>query len=787
MGLLFRAIFREVAKSAIFGAALFTFVLFLQRVGKLFEILVRSSAPLATVAHLFVLAIPFTLSFTMPLGVLCGVLIALSRMSSDGEIIAMRAAGVPSRQVIAPVLLSATLAMLLTFTASLWLTPYATWRTYKVLNQLTAAELTSEVQSQVFNEDFPNRILYISDVTSGAPNHWRNVFIADTTPVEDQKKTDHDRGEGPTVTVAARAIAVPDVPHNQIQLSLQNGATYDVGKDPTDYYATSAPTGAQILEATKPNEVHAKGYTEIDTIPLYLLAYHDKTLDHDNVIQARIELHRRLALPPACFLLALIGIPLGVSSRKGGKSGAFVVTVALAFVYWMGLIAGQRLGQTGKLPVGVAMWIPNVVFAVVGVLLLARMERPGDRDLIAAVTGWFSSAWNSLRRKLPLAAAQARSRSRGWRMFLVPQVVDRYVLQSFLFWCVLLLVGFVLMTHVYEFFDLLSDIVKNNIAMTRVLTYLFFRTPELIFELAPMSVLVAVLITFGILTKHNEITAVKASGVSLYRLAVPVLAAALLMSAGLFAFAHYYVPDANRKQDAIRKEIKGKPVQTYLHPDRKWVFDPGSNNDPKVFYFKYIDGAQKLMSGPQVFELDPANFRIHKHISAEKARWEPTLETWVFENGWSREDPGGRHEKFENFTGKAATFPELDEKPDYFLQEVLQDQQMNYQQLAAYIRELQRSGIDTITLQVSFYRKFAVPLFALVMALISVPFAFLAGNKGAMAGVGVSFAIAIAYWTIGKLFEQLGDVNLLPAMLAAWSPDVIFAMAGLYFFTRMRT
>ena len=97
------------------------------------------------------------------------------------------------------------------------------------------------------------------------------------------------------------------------------------------------------------------------------------------------------------------------------------------------------------------------------------------------------------------------------------------------------------------------------------------------------------------------------------------------MSGGLFAFDHYYVPDANRKQDAIRKEIKGKPVQTYLHPDRQWVFDPGSNNDPQVFYFKYIDGAQKLMVGPQVFELDPANFRVHKHISAEKARWEPAL------------------------------------------------------------------------------------------------------------------------------------------------------------------
>ena len=159
MGLLYRAIFREVASSAVLGAILFTFVLFLQRVGKLFEILVRSTAPPATVAHLFALAIPFTFTFTLPLGVLVGVLIALSRMSSDGEITAMRAAGVPSRKVIAPVLTFATLATLVTAAATLWLTPYSTWRTYKILNQLVAAELTAEVQPRVFEENFPGSVL----------------------------------------------------------------------------------------------------------------------------------------------------------------------------------------------------------------------------------------------------------------------------------------------------------------------------------------------------------------------------------------------------------------------------------------------------------------------------------------------------------------------------------------------------------------------------------------------------------------------------------------------------
>ncbi len=159
MGLLFRSIFREVSKSAFFAAAMFTFVLFLQRIGKLFEILVRSSASPRVVAHLFTLAIPFTLSFTLPLGVLAGVMIALSRMSGDGEIVAMRAAGVPSRRVIPPVLLFATLAMLITATASLWLTPYSAWITQKVLNTLKAAELSSEIQQQVFDEGFPNKIV----------------------------------------------------------------------------------------------------------------------------------------------------------------------------------------------------------------------------------------------------------------------------------------------------------------------------------------------------------------------------------------------------------------------------------------------------------------------------------------------------------------------------------------------------------------------------------------------------------------------------------------------------
>ena len=127
------------------------------------------------------------------------------------------------------------------------------------------------------------------------------------------------------------------------------------------------------------------------------------------------------------------------------------------------------------------------------------------------------------------------------------------------------------------------------------------------------------------------------------------------------------------------------------------------------------------------------------------------------------------------------------ERPDYFLKEVKQDKQMNYLQLASYINDLQQSGFDTVKLQVQYHKKFSVPVFALIMAMLSIPFGFLIGNRGAMTGIGVSIAIAMAYWGTSQFFEQLGDVSLLPPAVSAWAPDALFALAGSYLLLRMRS
>jgi LPS export ABC transporter permease LptG len=369
-----------------------------------------------------------------------------------------------------------------------------------------------------------------------------------------------------------------------------------------------------------------------------------------------------------------------------------------------------------------------------------------------------------------------------WHFSWLPQIVDTYILTSFLFYLAVILAAFVSMTEIYNFFELMGEMLKNSNLVT-MLTYLFFLIPQLVYKTLPISVLVAVLVTLGVLSKQNEVTAFKACGVSLHRLAAPILIVSTLFTGALFGFNYAYVPAANRRQDELRDVIKGRPKQTYLNPGRKWIM----GNESRIYYYKYLDPVESVMVGVSVFELDPVSFALKRQILAQRAYWSASLKTWVFENGWSSDFRNHRRVTPRN-DFQATAFSELNETPDYFLREAVQEKQMNFLELQRYIVDLQQTGlVDTRKLQVQYHLKFANPLFALIMAMIAVPFGYLVGNRGAMTGVGVSLVIAIAYLGVQPLFEKIGDVGLLPPAMAAWSPDVLFTLVALYLLLRMRS
>jgi len=194
VGLLTRAIFAEIAASAVLGTALFVIVLVLQRAAQLFSILVTTSATAPTVLYLFLLLLPSTMPLTVPLGVLAGILITLSRMSGDGEVTAMRAAGLPGWRLLAPVVSFALLAASVAGFCSLYLTPLSNQALVRVINKLGAAQLSSEIQPRVFEESFPNKVLYIGDLIPGSPVVWRRIFIADLTPAPQRQSAAPRKG-----------------------------------------------------------------------------------------------------------------------------------------------------------------------------------------------------------------------------------------------------------------------------------------------------------------------------------------------------------------------------------------------------------------------------------------------------------------------------------------------------------------------------------------------------------------------------------------------------------------
>ena len=205
----------------------------------------------------------------------------------------------------------------------------------------------------------------------------------------------------------------------------------------------------------------------------------------------------------------------------------------------------------------------------------------------------------------------------------------------------------------------------------------------------------------------------------------------------------------------------------------------------RIFYYQFFDPDHDRFANVTVFEMDPATFTLSRRIFATTAHWEPQVQQWIFENGWVRTFQGDAQKDYQPF--EVSTFPELAEKPQYFKKESLQSQEMNFAQLRRYIRDLSQSGFDTMPLRVQLNRKLAYPLITLVMAVLAIPFALSMGRRGSLTGIAAAIGLAVAYWVTAAIFEAMGNVNMLPAILAAWSPDVLFGLVGSYLLLKTPT
>jgi len=776
MRILDRYIVREVFRHALLGLIVFTFVFFVPQLVRLMELFVRHSGSSAQVFKLFLCIFPAVFVFTVPMATLIGVLLGLGRMSADSEIIALTALGIGRRRILLPVGVLALTGALVTATMTIWLGPLAL-RTFRSLQaELITSQVTFALQPRVFDERFPGKVLYVNDVTASG-TQWHGIFLADT-----------GKEGGSSLTLAENAIVIAEPKQGKLELHLRGGTTHEFSRDDADHYSVTAfgrsdwPIEFSGLANAEPRQLNnaerSVGQLLSEKGPGWR--------------EARVELHRRFAFPIACFAFALVAVPLGAQPRRGGRAAGSLLAIILISSYYLMSVMGANLAREGTLTPAAGIWIANAVLAALGLALMPRMEQfRGENQWMRPIV-YLRSRKRLLRRRRAQARAKAATANgvngeRAAQELLVPssgsfpQLMDIYILRRFFFYFAVLMGTFVFLFETFTFFELLDDIARHRVPFLIVVDYFRYLAPFLLYQLAPLGALVAVLVTLGVMSKSNEIVAIKASGISLYRLALPLLLAGLALAAIMIVLDDTYLPYANQRQDALHNLIKGRPPQTYTHPQR-WIF--GENY--KVYNYDLFDPAQNLFGGLSVLEIDPADFQLRRRVFASRARWSESQKLWVLEGSWVRDFSDGSIVRYERLP-PVTSLPELTEPPSYFNREVRQAFQMSWRELSKYIDGLRRAGFDVSNLTVQWHRKLAFPIMAPVIMLLAIPFAFLVGTRGAIGGVALGVGIGIVYWSLAELLQAMGGVGQLPPFLAGWSPDIIFFFLGLYFFFKMPT
>jgi LPS export ABC transporter permease LptG len=491
-----------------------------------------------------------------------------------------------------------------------------------------------------------------------------------------------------------------------------------------------------------------------------------------------MEVHKKFSIPAACLVFALIGVALGASYRKDGRFASFAVGLSVIFLYWGLLLIGQSLAKGLYIGPWLGVWLPNLVLGAAGVAGLWRkagVVRRG-RSLAVPAVGRLAARL----RALAPASFVSRVPDLTW---LRPTLLDLYVGLLYLRILGLGLAGMAGLFYISTFIDLSDHLFKGTATTGMLFAYLWWSTPQFLYYIIAIAVLLAAIVTIGALTKSSELIVMRACGISLYRTAVPLLVAALASSAVLFALEERLLAPANRRASQLSYVIRGQTPRTFDVLNRKWL----TGQDGALYHYQFYDPRQQELNGLTVLRFDAADpDRVASRVFAVSAKASPAdaATTWQARAGWRRAFDDTMaitdYGKFETATLTLDT-------PETFVTEAPPPSQMNFGQLRDYVRELRASGYDVREDEVALHRKIAFPFVTLVMTLIGVPFAVTTGRRGALYGVGIGIVLALVYWTMISVFAAFGAGGAMPTALAAWAPNLLFGAGAVYLLLTVRT
>lgn len=785
-----RYIITEIIGPMGLGFLVYTFILLLRFLFQSAEMIIRRGLPVSMVGKLLLVTLPNIVVLTLPMSLLFGILIAIGRLSSDSELTAMRACGISLFSLYRPVLLVSAALTLVNTLLMLYVLPWGNHSLTQLRLDILTQTMSQQVEPRVFYQEWIGKSIYVFEAPPPG-RRWKGVFLAETEQsTQKQQTTVADWGEIKVDPSGQRVVMVlTNAVRHTVDLARPNG--YEISR----HKELDVVLEDQFTSDQKAKIASNRGVRELNLAELRRFR-RDRNVSREARNLALVEIHKKFSIPFACMVFGLFALPLGINNRKGGKTSGFAISIGVIVVYYIMLNNGEEAARYGKMSPALAMWLPNLVLAVLGLFILIR--RNSDKSLLVSrVDRWLRTdlwrrlLWFDRKRRETVRQVSARRRQRvpgGPRLLLrlprprilFPSLLDRYVVSLFTRVFGLVLVSGVALFVVFDLTDKIDDIIKNKIPSAIIIKYYKYFSLQIVYQISPIVVLVTTLMTFALLSRTNEVVACKALGISLYRISVPAIIGALMIT-GLSGYLESakVLPAANEKVAQARDRIQGRTTaRTYRRADRQWLFGQGRY----IYNYLNYDAGSKTLQRLQVFDFDPAHHLIRR-LFTESAHY--IGEAWVFSRGWARTFSGGFRIKFEQFDQpRIVHYPET---PSYFDSEIRPPDQMGYHELKDYIEEMNESGQPEPELLVSLYQKVAYPVISLVMALVALPFAFRLGRQGALYGIGLSVILGFVFMAIFAFFTKLGEAGALPALVAVWSPGTVFAILSVYLFLGIRS
>jgi LPS export ABC transporter permease LptG/LPS export ABC transporter permease LptF len=788
-----RYLIRQAVPPFFLALGIFTFVLAVLPTLDAAKLLLSKGVSIPTVGVLLLTLLPAALSLTIPMAFLTGVLMMLGRISAERESVALLACGVSPVRILRPILVFGAMVGALAMVTIMWATPASNQAyrriTFRLLTELTSAE----IKPRVFFTKFPGKALYIRNISPDG--RWSGIFMADTG----------DAGHT-TVTLAEAGALEIDKVNRSVRVIFEQATRYEPGRSDSRLYSVSRQS-EPISIAIPAESVFGSG----QILPgLREMTFGQLQAEiarkHQEGIPAHAEImqtHQMFSFPVACLVFALLALALGLSTRKEGRLAGLALGLAVVLAYYsvMALAEGWTKGLARNpdaagyvdLAASWARWIPNILLGIAGLVALRRRTRPpSGRDWSVALPTW-------LPRRRPAAHTTSAVRAtasgaRDGRPVIVlrvprtglpvPRLLDRYVTMRFLAVIALTFLGLLTLFYIGTFVDLADKLFKDKADLSVFANFMIQSTPQFVVYVIPIAILVAVLGTIGGLTRSNELVVMRACGVSVYRIALPLLAFALAGSALLFTIDERVLGEANQTAAELRdslRDLKPRPPTVMLATNQWMVGDDGRIYAYNAFGFDARPGGAPSLQGISAFETTEHPYRLRSHLHAARARFGGT-NVWQAEHGW-----------IEQFDGDTAVRTDF-ERQDVALQPVQDFQRvqvdpstMTFVEYRDYVRRLGASGFNVAEPEVNLYRKIAFPLVTVVMTLLGVPFGVTIGKKGALYGIGLAAIIAGGYFMLMTFFVAAGSAALLPPMLAAWGANLIFGAGAAYMLLTMRT